>query len=61
MWFGGSTLRVLTQRASDSHMSSVNKIDKALAMLTKNYRVTQITETRTERGDITTDTTEIRL
>lgn len=42
-------------------MSSVNKIDKALAMLTKNYRVTQITETRTERGDITTDTTEIRL
>ena len=47
--------------ASDSHMSSVNKIDKALAMLTKNYRVTQITETRTERGDITTDTTEIRL
>lgn len=60
MWFGGSALRVLTQKASDSNLSSVNKMDKALARLTKNYRVTQSIETRNERGDTTTNSTEIR-
>lgn len=60
MWFGGSALRVLTQKASDSNLSSVNNMDKALARLTKNYRMTQIIETRNERGDTTTNSTEIR-
>lgn len=58
MWFGGSALRVLTQRASDSNLSSVNKRDQALARLIENYRVTQIIEIRNERRDSTTNSTE---
>ena len=39
----------------------INKIDKSLARLTKNRRErTQINKIRNERGDVTTDTTEIQ-
>ena len=40
---------------------SVNKIDKLLAKLTKKKRVrTQINKIKNEKGDITTNTAEIR-
>ena len=39
----------------------INKIDKLLSKLTKQQRVSmQINKTRNEKGDITTDTEEIR-
>ena len=38
----------------------MNKIDKPLARLTKKREKTQINKLRNERGEITTDTTEIQ-
>ena len=38
----------------------INIIDKPLAILTKKREKTQITRIRNERGDITTDFTEIK-
>ena len=44
-----------------SSLEKINKIDKPLARLIKKKRkMFQINKTRNEKGEVTTDTTEIR-